>query len=87
VEADINRRAAAIECYLDLRSDDYPPPQVLWTNFKKSLGKYHGALEHKEFLRQTTETIRLNSYDVSKLEAVLSLLIAECTATPLDRSS
>jgi hypothetical protein len=87
---DINRRAAAIECYLDLRIGDYAPPKVLWTNFKKSLGIYHGALEYKEsyvneFLSQTPETIRAGSYDVSKIEAVLDLLITECTGIAFDQ--
>lgn len=80
---DINRRAAAIECYLDLRLRDYGPPKVLWTNFKKSIGAYHGALEFKEsyvahFLKQSNESISTGAYDVSKLEAVLDYLMAEC---------
>lgn len=87
---DINRRAAAIECYLDLRLRDYGPPKVLWTNFKKSVGSYHGALEFKEsyvehFLKQNNESISTGAYDVSKLEAVLNYLIAECTGIAHDR--
>lgn len=81
---DINRRAAAIECYLDLRLRDYGPPKVLWTNFKKSVGAYHGALEFKEsyvehFLKQSNESISSGVYDVSKLEAILDYLIEQCT--------
>lgn len=88
--SDINRRAAAIECYLDLEAGGYPPAKVLWTNYKKSLGIYQGALEFKEtyikeFLKQTPETLRDGSYDVRKIEAVLDLLIAECTAIAVDR--
>jgi hypothetical protein len=83
--ADINRRAAAIECYLDLNVGGHPSANVLWTNYKKTLGVYQGALEHKEsyvkdFLKQTPETIADGSYDASKVEVVLDLLIAECTA-------
>ena len=57
----------------------------MWTNYKKTLGVYQGALECKEsyvkeFLEQTPETIAEGSYDVSRIEAVLDLLIAECTA-------
>src|ERR1700730_12785792 len=33
--ADINGRAAAIECYLDLRLPNYGPPVVRWSNYKK----------------------------------------------------
>ncbi|MEH7901758.1 HEPN/Toprim-associated domain-containing protein [Rhizobium laguerreae] len=88
--SDINRRAAAIECYLDLDVGDHPPAKVLWTNYKKSLGTYQGALEFKEFyskefLKQTAESLAEGTYDVRKLEAVLDLLIAECTAIAVDR--
>lgn len=87
---DINRRGAAIECYLDLHLRDYGPPKVLWTNFKKSVGAYHGALEFKEsyvehFLKQSSESISTGAYDISKLEAVLDYLIAQCTGIAHDR--
>ena len=35
--SDINGRAAAIECYLDLRLDQYPVSQVTRSNFKKDI--------------------------------------------------
>jgi hypothetical protein len=83
--ADINRRAAAIECYLDLVLDDYPPAKVLWTNYKRELDSYHGALEYKDtytkaFLKQTPETVATGGYNVTKLRAVLDAIIRECTA-------
>ncbi|HEY6766758.1 MAG TPA: HEPN/Toprim-associated domain-containing protein [Candidatus Sulfotelmatobacter sp.] len=86
--ADINRRAAAIECYLDLNAGGHAAAKVLWTNYKKTLGVYQGALEYKEFyvqefLKQTSETIADGSYDVTRMEALLDLLIAECTAIPV----
>lgn len=88
--SDINRRAAAIECYLDLEVGGYPPAKVLWTNYKKGLGIYQGALEFKEsyikeFLKQTPESLSDGSYDVRKIEAVLDLLVAECTAMAVDQ--
>lgn len=46
--SDINGRAAAIECYLDLNLPNYPPAQVLWSNYKKDIDAWHGALEFKE---------------------------------------
>lgn len=80
--SNINGRAAAIECYLDLRLDGYPPPRVTWTNYKKDLGVWHGALDHKEtymraFLSQTLDGIRTGDYDVSKLERVIDLIVRE----------
>jgi len=81
--ADINRRAAAIECYLDLNSAGGSSPHVVWTNYIKDLDIYHGALENKEvhakeFLRQSAQSIATNSYDASKIRSVLDALVAEC---------
>ena len=89
-DSDINCKAAAIECYLDLDASGHPPPRVLWTNYKEALGIYHGALEHKEayakdFLRLTQEAITGGSYDTSKIEVVLDTLLSECTAMALDQ--
>jgi hypothetical protein len=60
---DINGRAAAIECYLDLNLSEYPSAQVIWSNYKKDIDAWHGALEHKEsymrnFMKQDAESQR-----------------------------
>ena len=83
--ADINGRAAAIECYLDLTFGARSPAQVTWTNFKKDIAIYHGALDYKggyikTFLRQTAESLEADGYDISGVQAVLDALIAECAA-------
>lgn len=83
-KADINGRAAAIECYLDLRLKDRKPPQVTWTNFKEKLGVYQGALDFKEsyakaFYRVTAKSMTSNEYDVSKLCVVLDALQRQCS--------
>lgn len=88
--SNINRRAAAIECYLDLNVGGYPPAKVLWTNYKKSVGTYQGVLDYKEsysreFLKQSAKTLAQGTYDMRKIEAVLDLLIAECKAIALDQ--
>jgi hypothetical protein len=82
--ADINRRAAAIECYLDLTLEEYPPAQVTWTTYKEGLGVYHGSLDFKDsymkkFLRQDATSVLAGSYDVSKLRVVLNSLVHECS--------
>ena len=82
--ADINRRAAAIECYLDLDLADLSA-KIVWTNYKKEHGVYQGALEYKEsytkhFLKQASDTIASGFYGVQKIAAVLDRIIAECTA-------
>jgi len=90
--AGINRRAAAIECYLDLDLAGYAPATVVWTNYKRELDSYHGSLEHKEsyakaFLKQTRETLCAGGYDVSRLCAVLDAIVRECTAIAADRAA
>ena len=89
--ADINGRAAAIECYLDLRRAGRPPAQIQWTSLKKEPDLYQGALQYKDqytklFLRQTAATIRDGSYDTRKLECVLDLLIEECSGLAANAS-
>lgn len=82
--SDINGRAAAIECYLDLRHPNYGPPIVRWSNYKKDIDAWHGALEHKDsytrhFFNQTPESIRAGSYDFTRLDLVLDAITAEAT--------
>ncbi|WP_326522935.1 HEPN/Toprim-associated domain-containing protein [Sphingomonas sp.] len=84
-QADINGRAAAIECYLDHRLKGYPPPRVVWTNFKKEMDTYQGSLEHKEsytraFLGLRADTLASSGYDTGNVEQLLDALIGECTA-------
>jgi hypothetical protein len=79
---DINGRAAAIECYLDLKLPSYAPAQVIWSNYKKDVDTWHGALDFKEsyakhFFHQSDDDLRSGGYDTSKLEAVLDALIVE----------
>ena len=81
-ECDINGRAAAIECYLDLNLPSYPPARVIWSNYKRDIDAWHGALEHKEsydrhFMKQDADSLTSGSYDTSKLTQVLDALIAE----------
>jgi len=82
-DSDINGRAAAIECYLDLRLAGRPPAEVQWTSFKRDPDVYQGVLKHKgsymdDFLKQTEQSLTDGGYDTSKIERVLDALIAEC---------
>jgi hypothetical protein len=57
----------------------------VWTNYKRDLDSYHGALEYKDsytkaFLKQTREALSAGDYDVSKLRAVPDAIVRECTA-------
>lgn len=82
---DINGRAAAIECYLDLRVPGYPSARVVWSNYKRDIDAWHGALEYKEsytkhFMAQEAASLTNGEYDVSKLSTLLEALIAEASA-------
>jgi len=80
--SDINGRAAAIECYLDLSLEQYPSAQVTWSNFKKDIDAWHGVLDFKEsyskhFYRQSDDQLRSGNYNVSKLLKLIDTLIRE----------
>lgn len=82
--ADINGCAAAIECYLDLRLKNRPPPQVTWTNYKESLGIYQESLDFKgsyvkAFYSASPEAITSGTYDASKLHCVMKMLVEQCS--------
>lgn len=82
--ADINGRAAAIECYLDLNLPGRPPAQATWSNYKKNLGRWHGALDFKEsyaqrFLATSSAELANPGYDTAKIETVLDAIISECS--------
>lgn len=81
-QADINGRAAAIECYLDLHLPNYGPPQVLWSNYKKEVDAWHGALEFKEsyqrhFYSQSGKALSEGPYNSTKLQILLDTIIDE----------
>jgi hypothetical protein len=68
--------AIAMECYLQLDDDAC----VRWTSFNSALKAYQGALINKdvyknEFLAQQA---RVASYDYTKIDAVLGLIIQAC---------
>ncbi|WP_200934191.1 HEPN/Toprim-associated domain-containing protein [Massilia sp. Leaf139] len=95
MDGDINRRAAAIECYLDLRLKGKPDARVIWTNYKKEREVYQGSLEYKdtytqEFLGQTQQTLLKGNYDATKLHVVLNHIFRECqliaeTTAPIEQ--
>lgn len=80
--ADINLRAAAIECYLDLAQPGLPEPVVRWSSFNNQAGVYQGELEHKtQFMKKFLATRPpVEGYDMSKVERILDALFTECVA-------
>lgn len=82
--SDINGRAASIECYLDLGLPGLPSAQVTWSNYRKEMALWHGALDHKDsytdyFLKQDAGTFEAGNYDATKLIKVLDALISEAS--------
>lgn len=77
---DINGRAAAIECYLDLAQPGLPDPVVRWGPYNKSSERYHGELEHKTQYMKKFLGLRSAGahYDFAKIEAVLNAVVVEC---------
>jgi len=72
---DINGRAAAIECYLNLADS----PLVRWTNYDHHRDCYQGHIVNKEQLAQKflLQRALVPGYDYSGLEAILDMLITE----------
>ncbi|MEQ8315914.1 MAG: HEPN/Toprim-associated domain-containing protein [Phycisphaerales bacterium] len=80
--ADVNGRAASIECYLDLNRSDMPEPQVRWTMYDQDTDRYHGVLEHKTKYMKDFLNLRIanTNYDSTKIEAVLDAIVAQCVS-------
>lgn len=78
--ADINGRAVAIECYLDLTAEATAPAEVAWTSYNKELGVYQGELLNKEAYTKTflKRAASIEGYDMSGVSAVLDMIYAEC---------
>ena len=80
--ADINGKAASIECYLDLTSNAERAAQVRWTSFNREIGVYQGELEQKteymkRFLQLRTPE---RTYDCTKIDAVLDTIVSACVS-------
>ena len=79
---DINGRAAAIECYLDLHVPGLMSPEIRWTNYKKKVDAYQGVLCDKQsytkvFLKQNRAS--LATYNFTKISKLLDHIVAICT--------
>lgn len=78
--ADINGKAAALECYLKLP----PRCRIRWTNYEQRARSYQGSIDQtssqkkdqqEEFLRTT----RADEYPFEKMEKVLDMIVEACT--------
>lgn len=75
--ADINGRAAAIECYLDVG----PDPVVRWKNYVPDLDAYQGEIVGKrEHMKRFLNAVGTQKYDTVKIEFVLDEIMRVCAA-------
>ena len=79
---DINGRAVAIECFLDIWRDPADEPIVRWSNYVERMDAYQGAIINKDrYTRRFGERARSEEpYDMRGLEALWAHLIAVCIA-------
>lgn len=73
----INGKAVAIECFLDLTGSK---PKVRWTNFVNDHNGYQGSLENKDNYVREFKAIKkaTDKYDFSKLEKLLDEIYENC---------
>lgn len=76
----INGRAAAIECYLDLAWRAPQQPCVQWKSFNKELDIYHGELIGKEAYARRFLDLRQSepNYNFDNIGVILDAVITEC---------
>jgi len=77
-QQNINGKAAAIECYLDLRAKQ---PTVRWTAYNSKAREYQGILEDKGLYAKRFYSVIAEDtgYDFSKLDIVLDYVVSVCT--------
>ena len=80
-QEDINGRAVAMECFLDIWDSPGSEPTFRWTSYDSDLDAYQGALlnkeEHVRHFLQAAE--RATAYNYGHLAQLWNHLIAECT--------
>lgn len=78
---DVNGRAVAIECFLDLAFGPKDERAVRWTSFDKEIDAYQGELLAKEeYTRQFFKHVGNKDYDLSKLRLLWSHILQACAA-------
>lgn len=78
--ADINGRAASIECYLDLTHSE-TEPLIRWRSYEKRVNDYQGELENKQRFEERFLQLGVgDDYEFSKIERCLEEIIAVASA-------
>jgi hypothetical protein len=78
---DVNGRAVATECFLDLAFGPKQERAVRWTSFNHDVGAYQGELLAKEeYTKQFFAHVGSDGYDLSKLRLLWSHILQACAA-------
>jgi len=80
--ADVNGKAVAIECFLDLSFKVRLEPVIRWSSHKGDVNVYQGALENKEFYTKQFKKVKSmdEDYDFSKLNLLIDRIIEVCVS-------
>lgn len=78
--ADVNGKAVAIECFLDLSYKVSKEPVVRWSLYKSDMKTYHGALEEKEHYTKQFKKVKSihDRYDFRKLNLLIDHIVDVC---------
>ena len=78
---DVNGRAVAIECFLDLAFGPPKPHAIRWTGFNPRRQTYQGELVAKErYTAAFFENVSSADYDLSKLRLLWEHILRACAA-------
>jgi hypothetical protein len=78
---DVNGRAVAIECFLDLRFGAAGTPAVRWTGYNTALNAYQGELVAKDrYVHGFFESHGESGYDLRKLAYLWTEILRACTS-------
>lgn len=82
----INGKAIAIECFLDLSIED--SPRIRWSNFIEKMNQYQGSLEKKDMYVRQFKKVKSSSYDYdfSTLKILIEEIYNNCIAYPAHTS-
>ncbi|MBE0378324.1 HEPN/Toprim-associated domain-containing protein [Pseudoalteromonas prydzensis] len=80
--ADVNGKAVAIECFLDLNYKERGEPAIRWSSYKGDSNVYQGALENKDYYTKQFKKVKSidDDYDFSKLNLLINHIIEVCVS-------
>lgn len=78
---DVNGRAVAIECFLDLNFGPDEVPAIRWTSYNHECGAYQGELALKDvYTKRFFEGINQGNYNLAKLSLLWGHILQVCAS-------